>query len=135
MGGLSEIRIPYGAYWSTPFARWQMSFANLHSIKFAAHTAKQIFTAKKLPIDAIDHGVLGLTVPQDKSFWGVPWMMSLAGAPTVSGPTVSQACATSARCLAIAAGEIIEGNASASLTVTCDRTSNSPTLLYPNPRG
>ena len=28
--------IPYGAYWSTPFSRWQGSFAHLHSMKFAA---------------------------------------------------------------------------------------------------
>ena len=24
-----KAEIPYGAYWSTPFARWQGSFANL----------------------------------------------------------------------------------------------------------
>jgi len=135
MTALSDIRVPYGAYWSTPFSRWQMSFSNLHSVKFAADTAKKVFSAKKFPIDCIDHAVLGMTVPQDKSFWGVPWLMSIAGAPTTTGPTVSQACATSARCLAISAGEIIAGNVGASLTVTCDRTSNSPVLLYPNPRG
>jgi acetyl-CoA acetyltransferase family protein len=134
MSDLSDVRIPYGAYWSTPFSRWQMSFANLHSIKFAAATAKKVFADKKLPIEAIDHGVLGLTVPQDKSFWGVPWLMSMAGAPKVTGPTVSQACATSARILATAAGDIISGVATASLAVACDRTSNSPVLLYPNPR-
>ena len=32
---------PYGAYWSTPFTRWQGSFANLHSVEFAAHVAKR----------------------------------------------------------------------------------------------
>ena len=35
-----KAEIPYGAYWSTPFARWQGSFANLHSIEFAAHVAR-----------------------------------------------------------------------------------------------
>jgi len=90
--------------------------------------------AKKLPLEAIDHGVLGLTVPQDKSFWGVPWMMSLIGAQSVSGPTVSQACATSARCLSVSAAEIAGGDATVSLVVTGDRTSNGPVLLHPNPK-
>ena len=29
-------QIPYGAYWSTPFAKWQGSLSHLHSVKFAA---------------------------------------------------------------------------------------------------
>ena len=32
-----RAEIPYGAYWSTPFARWQGSLAHLHSVEFAAH--------------------------------------------------------------------------------------------------
>jgi acetyl-CoA acetyltransferase family protein len=129
-----NVRIPYGAYWSTPFARWQASFANLHSLRFAADTAAKALTQKGIPSEAIDHAVLGTTVPQEKSFWGVPWVMSLAGAPNVTGPTVAQACATSARCLAVSASEIAQGDATVSLVVTCDRTSNSPVLLHPNPR-
>ena len=35
-----RAEIPYGAYWSTPFARWQGSLAHLHSVEFAAHVAK-----------------------------------------------------------------------------------------------
>ena len=35
-----EIAIPYGAYWSTPFARWQGSLSHLNSVQFAAHVAK-----------------------------------------------------------------------------------------------
>jgi acetyl-CoA acetyltransferase family protein len=130
---LNDLRIPYGAYWSTPFVRWQGSFAHLHSMRFAADTAKKVLASKQIALEAIDHGVLGITVPQEKSFWGVPWLLSLAGAPTVSGPTISQACATSARCLAAAASDLALGDATASLIMTCDRTSNSPVLLYPNP--
>src|SRR5262245_16603420 len=129
-----DVRIPYGAYWSTPFARWQASFANLHSLRFAADTAAKTLAAKSIPIDAIDHAVLGITVPQEKSFWGTPWVMSLMGAPNVSGPTIAQACATSARCLAASAAEIAQGDANVSLVLTCDRTSNSPVVLHPNPR-
>ena len=36
-----KAEIPYGAYWSTPFARWQGSLANLHSVEFAAHVARK----------------------------------------------------------------------------------------------
>ncbi len=31
-----RAQIPYGAYWSTPFAKWQGSFANLNSIDLDA---------------------------------------------------------------------------------------------------
>ena len=135
MTSLSDIRIPYGAYWSTPFSRWQMSFSDLHSMKFAAATAARVVKDKNLPLEAIDHAVLGMTVPQEKSFWGVPWVMSLMGAPNVTGPSIAQACATSARCLAASAADICGGDATASLVVTCDRTSNSPVVVHPNPRG
>ena len=30
-------QIPYGAYWSTPFAKWQGTLSHLHSIEFGAH--------------------------------------------------------------------------------------------------
>lgn len=135
MTDFSELRIPYGAYWSTPFSRWQMSFSDLHSMKFAAATAAKVAAEKNWPIEALDHSVLGITVPQEKSFWGAPWVMTMMGAPLVAGPTVSQACATSARALSAAAAEVSCGDAAASLIVTCDRTSNSPVVIHPNPRG
>ena len=40
--------IPYGGYWSTPFARWQGSLAHLHAIRFAADTSS---TIKASPTD------------------------------------------------------------------------------------
>lgn len=33
---MANAFIPYGAYWSTPFAKWQGSLANLNSIRLAA---------------------------------------------------------------------------------------------------
>ena len=35
-----NAQIPYGAYWSTPFAKWQGSLSHLHSIEFGAHVAR-----------------------------------------------------------------------------------------------
>ena len=46
-----------------------------------------------------DFAVLGMTRPERGGFYGLPWFMALAGGDGVAGPTVSQACATSARAL------------------------------------
>lgn len=131
----AKVEIPYGAYWSTPFSRWQKSLSHLHAIKFAAHIAKAELAKRAIPVDVFDHGVLGFTVPQRQSFWGLPWFMSLIGNGQVPGHVVSQACATSVRALLSSALEVELGAAEASLCVTCDRTSNSPFVVYPRPTG
>ena len=33
--------IPYGAYWSTPFSKWQGSFAALHPLKFVGEVGER----------------------------------------------------------------------------------------------
>lgn len=124
--------IPYGAYWSTPFARWQGSLAHLHSLQLAAHSAKQALSDREIALDQIDYGVLGTTIPQPHCFYGLPWLTGLMGADHVGGPTVNQACATSARCLQMASQEILNDGARCALVLTADRTSNGPTLVYPN---
>ena len=130
-----KAEIPYGAYWSTPFARWQGSFANLHSVEFAAHVARREMARRKIDPAVFDYGVLGFSVPQKHSFYGLPWLTGLIGAARAGGPTLMQACATGVRTLLAAAQEIEVGLASAALVVNCDRTSNGPHLYYPNPRG
>src|SRR5471032_517437 len=130
-----KAEIPYGAYWSTPFARWQGSFANLHSVEFAAHVARKELAKRKIDPKYFDYGVLAISVPQKHSFFGLPWLMGMLGAGQASGPTLMQACATGVRTLLSAAQEIEVGMASAALVVNCDRTSNGPHLYYPNPRG
>lgn len=129
-----HAQIPYGAYWSTPFARWQGSFANLNSVEFAAHVARQELEKRSIAIDEFDYGVLGITVPQHHSFYGLPWFMGLIGASHVAGPTINQACATGTRALSAAVQEIESGLATTALAVACDRTSNGPHLYYPNAR-
>ena len=130
-----KAEIPYGAYWSTPFARWQGAFSNLHAIQFAAYVTKAELARRRIPADAIDHGVMGISVPQKQSFYGLPWLAGMAGLGDVGGPTIMQACATGARVLLAAAQEIDAGLSDVTLAVTCDRTSNGPHLYYPNPRG
>jgi acetyl-CoA acetyltransferase len=130
-----KAEIPYGAYWSTPFARWQASFANLHSVEFAAHVARHELERRRIDPKVFDYGVLGFSVPQKHSFYGLPWLTGLIGAKGVGGPTMMQACATGVRTLLAAAQEIEVGMASTALVLNCDRTSNGPHLYYPNPRG
>jgi len=86
-------------------------------------------------MDTIDLGILGITIPQPSSFFGLPWVTGMIGIPNVPGPTVSQACATSARVLQMAANEVEQGSASCAIVVTADRCSNGATLVYPNPTG
>ena len=129
-----KAEIPYGCYWSTPFARWQGAFANLNSVEFAAHVVKKELAKRDIPPQVFDHGVLGFSVPQKHSFYGLPWLSGLAGAGKVGGPTLMQACATGVRVLLAGAQEIESGLSTVSLSVTCDRTSNGPHLYYPDPR-
>ncbi|MDP1648505.1 MAG: thiolase family protein [Rubrivivax sp.] len=127
--------IPYGAYWCTPFARWQGSFAHLHSVEFAAHVARRELARRGIDAARFDYGVLGFSVPQKHSFYGLPWLTGLVGATQAGGPTLMQACATGVRTLLAAAQEIEVGLATTALVINCDRTSNGPHLYYPNPRG
>jgi len=131
--------IPYGAYWSTPFCRWQGSFANLHSIRFAAEVSSRAMKERNLNPEDFDELFLGMTVPAPSSFYGPPWLAGLIGAEGITGPMISQACATSARVIssAAASAELArpKGEDRAILCITADRTSNGPHLVYPNPLG
>ena len=98
-----QAEIPYGCYWSTPFARWQGAYATLHPIEFAAHVARRELAARELAGGLFDHGVLGFSVPYHHSFYGMPWFAGLTGLGHVGGPTIMQACATGARVLLAAA--------------------------------
>ena len=130
-----KAEIPYGCYWSTPFARWQGAFANLNAVEFAAQVARKELAKRDVPAGTFDHGVLGFSVPQKHSFYGLPWLAGMAGLGQIAGPTIMQACATGVRTLLAGAQEVESGLAAATLCVTCDRTSNGPHLYYPNPRG
>jgi len=127
--------IPYGGYWSTPFARWQGVLQHLHALEFAAHVAKAELARRTIAAGTIDYGVLGTTIPQQGSFFGLPWVMGLMGAPDVTGPTVNQACATGARILEMAAAAVADGTAGTALAIAADRTSNGAHIYYPAPRG
>lgn len=127
--------IPYGGYWSTPFAKWQGSFANLHPVRFAAEVANRALAERKIDSKEFTSLFFGMTVPAKNSFYGAPWLAGLIGAGDITGPVFSQACATSARVIGSAAFEVESGDDidPTILCLTSDRTSNGPHLLYPNP--
>jgi acetyl-CoA acetyltransferase len=126
--------IPYGAYWCSPFSRWQGSLQHIPSVEFAAYLTRTSLESRGIAPEVFDAGVLGMTVPQQFSFYGLPWMAGMAGADHIGGPTISQACATSARVLSTATQEINSGAASCVLAVTTDRLSNGPHIFYPRPK-
>lgn len=127
--------IPYGAYWSTPFAKWQGSLASMNALRLAAHCGREALTSRGVPLEAIDLAVLGQTNPQKGSFYGLPYVTGLMGIDRVAGPTVQQACATSVRALQMASQEVMCGTATCALLVMADRQSNGPVVYYPDPTG
>jgi acetyl-CoA acetyltransferase len=131
----NHVFIPYGGYWSTPFVRWQGNFAHLHPMEFAADVAKNALRERDITPEIFDTLFLGMTIPAEHSFYGAPWLAGLIGATTVSGPTINQACATSARVIGSVAFEVESDLNRCILAITCDKTSNGPHIFYPNPSG
>jgi acetyl-CoA acetyltransferase len=127
--------VPYKGYWSSPFCRWQGSLQNEHAVKLAAATAKRFFALRGITPDIFDGIVFGATVPQKMWFYDAPWFATLIGNPNIGGPRVAQACVTSTVCINVAASYIEVGSNTNVLVATCDRTSNCPNILWPNPSG
>lgn len=128
--------IPYGCYWSTPFCKWRGHYSHLHSMKFAARIAGLALKNKKIPLDRFGSLYLGYTVPQKSSLYGASWMGGMLGAKNLTGPIISQACATAFRVILGAAVEVESGyQQKPILAILCDRTSHSPHVYYPNPMG
>jgi acetyl-CoA acetyltransferase len=125
---------PWGCWWTTPFARWQGALAHLHALRFAAHVARDALARRAVEPATLDFGVLGTTVPQRGAFYGLPWVAAMLGAPQLAGPTIAQACATSARCVDAAAAQVAAGRATAALVLAADRVSNGPLIVYPQPQ-
>lgn len=127
--------IPYGAYWSTPFCKWQGSLSTINAIPLAAQAARKALTGRDIPAERLDSIVLGMTVPQKHGLYGGPWLSALMGAEGITGTMVSQACATGARAAATAAAAVENAGERTVLSVTADRCSNGPHIYYPNPKG
>jgi acetyl-CoA acetyltransferase family protein len=132
---LTNVEIPYGAYWSTPFAKWQGSFQHLHAMQFAAQVAKSELAKRNIDPTIFDSGILGMTNAQFQSFNGAPWPLYELGAINTPGHLLSQVCATGARGLFAGASEVALGMSKVALLLTADRCSNGPHIYYPTPTG
>ncbi|MBB5321745.1 thiolase family protein [Marinobacter oulmenensis] len=132
---IQNVEIPYGTYWSTPFAKWQGSLQHLHAMKLAAWVAKQELARRDIDPVIFDSGVLGMTNAQYQSFYGAPWPLYELGAATTPGHQLSQICATGVRGLFSGASEVALGLADTSLLMTADRCSNGAHIYYPAPGG
>jgi acetyl-CoA acetyltransferase family protein len=125
--------IPAGFAWSSPFARWQGALSEISSLDLAVGVTKTAFEQRGFSAEELTGLVFGWTVPQKEIFYGAPSVAARIGAPGVTGPMISQACATSVACVGAAAAAVEGDDSWVALVVTTDRTSNGPTLLYPNP--
>ncbi|MEV6059977.1 thiolase family protein [Nocardia asteroides] len=130
----NDVAIPLGHAWSSPFARWQGSLADVPSLELAVSVTSQALATREVDPSWFDGVVLGTTVPQPDLFYGAPTLAARLGAATVTGPMISQACATSVAALHAAAGAVAAGS-TRQLVVVTDRTSNGPTMMFPSSRG
>lgn len=125
--------IPAGFAWSSPFARWQGALSEVNSLDLAVDVTRAAFEQRNFAADELTGLVLGWTVPQRDVFYGAPSVAARIGAPGVSGPMISQACATSVACVHSAAATTEGDDSEVTLVVTTDRTSNGPQVIYPKP--
>mgnify|MGYP001132767524 FL=1 len=130
-----KVYVPYKGYWCSPFCRWQGALQNQNATELAAAAARRFFELRGITPDIFDGIIYGATVPQPQWFFDVPYLATLIGNPHISGPRISQACATSTVALNYAASAIEAGSHTNLLVVTADRTSNGPNIIWPNPAG
>ena len=131
---LNKAYIPYGGYYCSPFAKWQGSFANENSIVLGAETAKRWLASKGWDASIFDYTYHGITVAQNRCFYGSTWANALMGAE-VPGVTIMQACSTATTCLHNAALAVETGVQTTPFCFLADRLSNAPHLIWPNPKG
>ena len=96
---MTKAFIPYGGYYSTPFARWQGSLSNENSISLAAETSKRWLAEKDWDPNMFDYLILGITIGQPKLFYGAMGIGPPGGRSHYLGLYVSQACSTSTTCI------------------------------------
>ena len=122
--------IPYGGYWSTPFCRWQGSFAHHNAIPFAAEIARRALEERDISPQIFGGLYFGITNPQMHSLYGGPWLAGLIGAVTVAAPMIGQACSTGARVTSLVGFEVETstgaGEERVMLSIAADRCSNGP---------
>jgi acetyl-CoA acetyltransferase family protein len=124
----TDVAVPIGLAWSSPFCRWQGPLAEMSSIDLAVDVAGRAL--RRTDPNAITYLAVGTTVPQPTGFYGATTIAPRLGLDTITGPTIAQACATSAAVVQAAAAQVQLGAHQATLALATDRTSNGPLMVY-----
>ncbi|MEO3816659.1 thiolase family protein [Plantactinospora sp. B24E8] len=127
---LSDVAVPIGFAWSSPFCRWQGALAGMSSVDLLVDVTGRALDARGFDVTEVTNVVLGTTVPQPTSFYGVTTVTPRLGLDGVTGPTIAQACATSVAVLQAAAVQVELGAHRTVLALTTDRTSNGPLMVW-----
>lgn len=127
-----DVCLPVGYAWTSPFARWGGSLADSSSLDVGVAVTTAALESRDLEATELDSLVLGWTVPQPQIFYGAPTLAARIGAERITGPMVSQACATGVAALQTAVARVDSNELV--LVATVDRTSNAPHLVYPSRR-
>lgn len=133
--GFSNAYIPLSHLWSTPFAKWQGTLAEVNSLDLAVETTRAALSARGCAPERFTHWALGQTVIQKGTFFGVTTVSRRLGAGRVAGPWIDRACATSVAVIDHLAAQVELGRHEATLGVLADRTSNAPVVLWPTTKG
>jgi acetyl-CoA acetyltransferase len=128
----TDVGIPAGHVWSSPFVRWQGTLSGISSLDVAEAVTRRALSDRGFAPKDLAGLVLGITIPQPASFFGAPTLAARIGAPDISGPMINQACATAVSVFHVAAATVATSG-SIQLAVTTDRTSNGPNIIYPTP--
>ncbi|HHV17996.1 MAG TPA: thiolase family protein [Thermoanaerobacterales bacterium] len=131
----TKAYIPYRGYYSTPFCKWQGSLANENAIELGAKTSKRWFESKGIDQTELDYLYLGITVGQQRVFFGATWAAFMMGAPDIPGMTIMQACSTATTSVFNASMAVEIGNVNTAYCLMVDRCSNGPHTIWPNPLG
>ena len=99
-----DVAIPAGLAWSSPFAKWQGPLAEVSSLDLAADVTARALAGRRVDPGQLTGLVLGWTIPQPGIFYGASTLAGRIGAAGITGPMISQACATSVAALHAAAG-------------------------------
>lgn len=126
--------IPYGGYFSTPFAKWQGSLQNENSIVLAGKTSQRWFEAQEYDPSFIEYLFFGSTVIQKGGFYSAPYAAHEMGL-NIPGQAVNQACATSTTTVYNAGLAVEAGEMDATYCMLTDRCSNAAHVVWPNPKG
>lgn len=127
--------IPYGGYYSTPFARWNGSLKAENSVVLGAATARRWFVEKQIDPTVLDFIYYGITTAQPLSFYGHVYSSAtiLDRKKEVPALEINQVCATSCTTIGLAAKDVELGACEAVYSLAVDRCSSTPLLVVPNP--